>query len=240
MLIPKKNRIEVYSYLINNGVLVAKKDPFAPKHHELEIPNLHVLKLLQSMKSRGFVTEQFNWQFYYWYLTNEGIEYLREYLHLPDTVLPATLRKPKPTSRPFGAPREGGRGEGREGGRGGFGKRAPFSGDEKPEFRGGDREGGRGGRGGFEGGRGGFEGGRGGRGGFGRGGSYDRYRREGDEGRGGYSGRGGFEGGRGGYEGGRGGYSGEGGRGGFGRGRGRGGFGRGGAASAGPAEGGSN
>ena len=32
-------------------------------------------------------------QWYYWYLTNEGIEYLRDYLHLPIEIVPATLKK---------------------------------------------------------------------------------------------------------------------------------------------------
>lgn len=26
----------------------------------------------QSLKSRGYVKEQFSWQHYYWYLTNDG------------------------------------------------------------------------------------------------------------------------------------------------------------------------
>ena len=34
-----------------------------------------------------------NRQFFYWYLTVEGIEYLREYLHLPEEIVPATLKK---------------------------------------------------------------------------------------------------------------------------------------------------
>lgn len=38
------------------------------------------------MKSRGFVKEQFAWRHYYWYLTNEGIRYLRDFLHLPPEV----------------------------------------------------------------------------------------------------------------------------------------------------------
>jgi small subunit ribosomal protein S10e len=41
---------------------------------------------LQSLKSRAYVTEQFAWRHYYWYLTNEGIQYLRDYLHLPPEV----------------------------------------------------------------------------------------------------------------------------------------------------------
>lgn len=34
-----------------------------------------------------------NRQYFYWYLTVEGIEYLREYLHLPEEIVPATLKK---------------------------------------------------------------------------------------------------------------------------------------------------
>lgn len=89
--------------------MVAKKDFNAPKHPELEnIPNLHVIKTLQSLHSRGFVSEQFAWRHYYWYLTNEGIEYLRSYLHLPPEIVPATLKRttrsetarPRPTAAP--------------------------------------------------------------------------------------------------------------------------------------------
>jgi small subunit ribosomal protein S10e len=61
---------------------------------ELEkIPNLHVMKALQSLKSRGYVKEQFAWRHYYWYLTNEGIQYLRDYLHLPPEIVPSTLKR---------------------------------------------------------------------------------------------------------------------------------------------------
>lgn len=58
--------------------MVAKKDFNAPKHPELtEVPNLMVIKSMQSLKSRGFVHEQYAWRHFYWSLTNEGIEYLR-------------------------------------------------------------------------------------------------------------------------------------------------------------------
>lgn len=47
--------------------MVAKKDFHAPKHPELEqIPNLHVIKAMQSLKSRGYVKEQFAWRHFYW------------------------------------------------------------------------------------------------------------------------------------------------------------------------------
>merc|ERR1719415_336995 len=83
MLMPKKNQRAIYEHLFKEGVMVAKKDHHAPKHPELEtVPNLHVIKALNSLKSRGYVKEQFAWRHYYWYLTNEGISYLRSYLQL--------------------------------------------------------------------------------------------------------------------------------------------------------------
>jgi len=91
---PKQSRVTIYEYLFKEGVMVAKKDFHAPKHPELEqIPNLHVIKAMQSLKSRGYVKEQFAWRHFYWYLTNEGIEYLRTYLHLPPEIVPATLKR---------------------------------------------------------------------------------------------------------------------------------------------------
>ena len=89
---PKKNLVSIYEHLFREGVMVAKKDPHAPKHPELEaVPNLHVIKALTSLKSRGYVKEQFAWRHYYWYLTNEGIGYLRNYLHLPPGKRPNYL-----------------------------------------------------------------------------------------------------------------------------------------------------
>jgi len=32
MLMPKKNRVAIYEHLFKEGVMVAKKDHFAPKH----------------------------------------------------------------------------------------------------------------------------------------------------------------------------------------------------------------
>ncbi|XP_002738940.1 small ribosomal subunit protein eS10-like [Saccoglossus kowalevskii] len=93
MLMPKKNRIAIYEYLFKEGVMVAKKDFHLPKHPEVDVPNLHVIKGMTSLKSRGYVKEQFAWRHYYWYLTNEGIQYLRDFLHLPPEIVPATLRR---------------------------------------------------------------------------------------------------------------------------------------------------
>jgi hypothetical protein len=56
--------------------------------------------LIQSLKSRNLVKEQFAWRHYYWYLNNEGTNFLREYLNLPPEIVPATLKRP---TRPEGA-----------------------------------------------------------------------------------------------------------------------------------------
>lgn len=45
------------------------------------------------------VKEQFAWRHYYWYLNNEGTNFLREYLNLPPEIVPATLKRP---TRPEG------------------------------------------------------------------------------------------------------------------------------------------
>ena len=128
MLVPKQNRVAIYEHLFKEGVMVAKKDFNQPKHDELDtVPNLQVhckifsllyfqqnvqvIKALTSLKSRGYVKEQFAWRHYYWSLTNEGIQYLRDYLHLPPEIVPATLKRQAPREtrpRAGGAPRSGG------------------------------------------------------------------------------------------------------------------------------------
>lgn len=136
MLIPKKDRIAIYTRLFQDGVMVVKKD-MNVRHHYMDIPNKYVWYALRSLDARGYVKTQFNWMYLYHFLTNEGIEYLRGFLHLPEDIVPNTLKKraggeererePR-DSRP---PREG-RGERREGGRGrgGFSRDRP-SGDKK-------------------------------------------------------------------------------------------------------------
>jgi small subunit ribosomal protein S10e len=88
---------DLVSYV--EGTLVCKKDKYGVQHSDaLPIPNLEVMALLKSFKSKGFCRETFNWQYYYYYLTNEGIEYLRTYLALPAEIVPATLKVTNPTS----------------------------------------------------------------------------------------------------------------------------------------------
>jgi len=100
MIISKQNRRLIYENLFKEGVLVAKKDYNAPKHGDLDVPNLEVIKAMQSLTSRGFVKTQFSWQYYYYTLTNEGLDYIREWLHLPSEIVPATHKKPSRPPRP--------------------------------------------------------------------------------------------------------------------------------------------
>ena len=37
--------------------------------------------------------KQYAWRHYYWFLTDEGINHLREILHLPNDILPETQKK---------------------------------------------------------------------------------------------------------------------------------------------------
>ncbi|KAG9145207.1 hypothetical protein Leryth_008986 [Lithospermum erythrorhizon] len=104
MIISEKNRREISKYVFQEGVCYAKKDYNLAKHPEIDVPNLQVIKLMQSFKSKEYVRETFAWMYYYWFLTNDGIEFLRTYLNLPSEIVPATLKKSaKPLGRPFGS-----------------------------------------------------------------------------------------------------------------------------------------
>jgi len=131
---------------MKEGVVVAEKDFGLDKHPAIAVPNIHVIKALQSLKSRNLVKEQFAWRHYYWYLNNEGTNFLREYLNLPPEIVPATLKRP---TRPEGAkqakrvdtarpssPTDQSRQEYRRGG--GYDKQGEVgAGSARPEFRGG-------------------------------------------------------------------------------------------------------
>jgi len=149
MLIPKADRKKIHEYLFREGVLVAKKDFNLPKHQEIDTKNLFVIKACQSLTSRGYVKTQFSWQYYYYTLTEEGLSYLREWLHLPAEIVPAThVKQQRSHAPPRGlmggdgerrAPR-GDRGD-REGGYrrkfDGPAKEGGAPGEFQPQFRGG-------------------------------------------------------------------------------------------------------
>merc|ERR1719261_1067531 len=127
MIVTKKVRKLIYKNLFNAGVMCAPKNYMVDKTlkdedgNDVKTRNLFVIKLMTSLKSRGYVKEQFNWQWYYWFITDEGIEYLRTYLNIPAEVLPKTYKQPKVPERPTGPGGPGGFGGRRDGGGRGFG-----------------------------------------------------------------------------------------------------------------------
>ncbi len=47
---------------MTEGVIVVKKDAYLPAHqHITEVPNLVVMMVVKSLKSRGFLDEVFSW-----------------------------------------------------------------------------------------------------------------------------------------------------------------------------------
>ena len=92
MIIPTEERIKIHQHFFSEGVMVAKKDARIV-HKETGLRNLHVMKALQSLKSRGYAKEQYVWQHYHWSITDEGVTYLREQLVLPANVVPKTQQR---------------------------------------------------------------------------------------------------------------------------------------------------
>ncbi|KAM3873606.1 plectin-like [Diretmus argenteus] len=95
MVMPMKDLRAIYELLFRDGVMVAKKDK-RPQTKHPEIPsvgNLQVIRAMVSLKSRGYVKETFAWRHFYWYITNEGIVYLRDYLRLPPEIVPSSLQR---------------------------------------------------------------------------------------------------------------------------------------------------
>ena len=65
-----------------------------PCHVSVPFSSLtEVLMLMKSLLSRGYVREVYNWRHKYFFLTPEGLDYLREYLALPEDVVPATHKR---------------------------------------------------------------------------------------------------------------------------------------------------
>jgi small subunit ribosomal protein S10e len=145
-LVPKANRDNVYRFLFTEGVLSCEKNPLGVWHGQLggakfDVPALQVMQLMRSMKSRNLIREQVAWRHFYWFLTDEGVAFLRKALYLPEAAVPNTQKKVQNEAdyevrreRPEGERRGGrgfGRGRGAEGerrggrgfgrGRGGFG-----------------------------------------------------------------------------------------------------------------------
>ncbi|XP_062935850.1 plectin isoform X2 [Cynocephalus volans] len=95
MLMPLDQLRAIYEVLFREGVMVAKKDrrPRSLHPHVPGVTNLQVMRAMASLRARGLVRETFAWRHFYWYLTNDGIAHLRQYLHLPPEIVPASLQR---------------------------------------------------------------------------------------------------------------------------------------------------
>ncbi|XP_047402506.1 plectin isoform X19 [Sciurus carolinensis] len=95
MLMPLDQLRAIYEVLFREGVMVAKKDrrPRSLHPHVPGVTNLQVMRAMASLRARGLVRETFAWRHFYWFLTNEGIAHLRQHLHLPPEILPASLQR---------------------------------------------------------------------------------------------------------------------------------------------------
>lgn len=111
---------------------------------------------MQSLTSKGLVKTQFSWQWYYYVLTPEGVDYLREWyvssfvrlrikahitssprLNLPTEIVPATHKKAARPPRPANI-RQGGEGAYRapRGDRDDYRKKESAPGEYRPQFAG--------------------------------------------------------------------------------------------------------
>ena len=98
VLVSRDNRRTIFTYLLREGVVVVKKDAYLPQHQQItSVPNLHVMMITKSLKSKGYLSEVYNWGWKYYFLTNEGVSFLIKELGLPPAanILPATHPKKK-------------------------------------------------------------------------------------------------------------------------------------------------
>ena len=91
VLVPLKDKVKLYTYFLKEGVFACKKDN-TTKNANVDIPNLYCFLIMRSLVSRKMATEIFSWQWHYYFLTKQGVEYLREYLGLPANIVPNTYK----------------------------------------------------------------------------------------------------------------------------------------------------
>lgn len=116
----KKKKIceQIYQALFQEGVMVARKKFGNFKHQSVDLLNIYVVKVMQSLESQGYVSSSFSWGHYYYTLTTEGIDFLKNELNLPHEIVPRTLIKQVNNSTSTGSRYRGG-GGGYNGDRGG-------------------------------------------------------------------------------------------------------------------------
>ena len=92
MFMPSSEIRKILSYLFSEGVLVCKADVDA-RHPQTGVSNLHVIQLMRSLESQDLIRRKFAWRHHYYFLKPDGVTYLRNYLHLPEDVVPLTHQR---------------------------------------------------------------------------------------------------------------------------------------------------
>jgi hypothetical protein len=90
--VQKSEKKAVYRYLLQEGVIVIHKDFTTQPHKGTNVPNIHARLLLRSLKDRGLVELVFSWQYYYYFINEQGKKYLSDYLNLTEEVVPLTWK----------------------------------------------------------------------------------------------------------------------------------------------------
>ena len=95
VLVSKEEKRAIYSYLLREGVLVVKKDPYLTKHHSIEgVHNLKVMMIVKSLKSRGYLNDVYSWKWSYYTVTNKGVNFLVKALGKFQTTILTHFRCP--------------------------------------------------------------------------------------------------------------------------------------------------
>ena len=93
VIVYREERKKVHIYLLQNGVICFPKDT-KEVNEVLGIENLKLFMICRSLMSKGCVTQLFNWQYHYFSLTNDGIQFLKSELGIEDeSVQPITCRQ---------------------------------------------------------------------------------------------------------------------------------------------------
>ena len=90
--ITKAEKKQVYRYILQEGVIVLHKDFSSQPHKGTGVLNIHLRKIMRSLKDRGYVELVFSWQHFYYFINNEGKKYLSDYLNLTEEVVPLTWK----------------------------------------------------------------------------------------------------------------------------------------------------
>ena len=81
VLVSKAEKRAIFLYLLKEGVVVVRKDAYLPMHQAIDgVSNLKVMMIVKSLKSQGFLSEVFNWQWAYYAVTDKGVAFLAKAL----------------------------------------------------------------------------------------------------------------------------------------------------------------